>query len=111
MKASQLELTIAQLILHDAPPVAQHHLLAAIEEALQRLLAARGLPADMARDTITVPAASVQIEPGASVETLASQIAQSVYASLQPGADGAAPVERHQSDAPGWAQPGEENRP
>jgi hypothetical protein len=114
MSGHEIELTIERIVLHDLPAVPRHRLLAAIEDALQRLVSESGLPADMAVDAITVPAASVQIEPGASVETMAGQIARSVYASLRPATGGlqsgnTMPLGIRQPGAEGWSQPAEGN--
>lgn len=91
MSAHEIELTIERIVLHDLPDVPRHRLLSAIEDALQRLLAADGLPADLAAKPISVPVAGVEVVPGASIDTMAAQIARSIMASLRPGTEGVRP--------------------
>lgn len=101
MSTSEIELTIERIVLHDLPAVPQHRLVSAIEDALQRLLADRNLPAELATAPISLPATSVEVMPGASIEIMAGQIARSILSGLpgNPGGvpSGAAPVDAQSS--------------
>lgn len=85
MSTHEIELTIERIVLHDLPAVPRHRLLSAIEDALLRLLAADGLPADLAAEPISVPVAGVEVTPGASIDAMAGQIAQSIVNNLKTG--------------------------
>ena len=90
MSTPEIELTIERMVLHDLPAVPRHRLLSAIEDALLRLLAADGLPANLALEPISVPIAGVEVAPGASIDVMAGQIAQSIrqQRQLSPGLGG-----------------------
>ena len=79
---ANIELQIEELILHDLPYDQRHRVAAAIEQALTRLLAERGLPAGFAEDMPPLRAAPVGVNPRLSAESMGQQVAQSVYAQL-----------------------------
>lgn len=91
MSAHEIELTIERIVLHDLPAVPRHRLVHALEEALLRLLAAHELPAELAAEPLNLPAATIEVTPGASVDVMAGQIAQSIVASLKTGGSAASP--------------------
>ena len=71
-------------------------------------------PAELAAEPISLPAASIEVTPGASIETMAGQIARSIMASLRPGMgagsfEAAALSGPRAPGTPGLSQPGEGN--
>ncbi len=85
MSTHEIELTIERIVLHDLPAVARHRLMSAIEDALLRLLATHELPPELAAEPLNLPAATIEVMPGTSVDAMAGQIAQSIVTSLKTG--------------------------
>lgn len=81
-KPANIDLRIEELILHDLPYDQRHRVAAAIEQALTRLLAERGLPAGSTEHMPPLRAAPVSVNPRLSAESIGQQVAQSVYAQL-----------------------------
>lgn len=79
---ANIELQIEELILHDLPYDQRHRVAAAIEQALTRLLAERGLPPGFQGEMPPLHAAPVTVNPRLSAESIGRQVAQSVYAQL-----------------------------
>jgi hypothetical protein len=63
----------------------------ALEEALLRLLATHELPAELAAEPLNLPAATIEVLPGTSVDIMAGQIAQSIVSSLKSGVSAGLP--------------------
>ncbi len=91
MSAHEIELTIERIVLHDLPAVPRQRLGHALEEALLCLLATHELPAELAAEPLNLPAATIEVLPGASVDALAAHIAQSIVTSLRAGTDAVLP--------------------
>lgn len=79
-----IELHIEELVLHGFDPADRAGLAAAVEQALGRLLAARGLPPGVAQTgaLARLDGGSFTVAPGANAETMGAQVAQAIYGGL-----------------------------
>lgn len=109
MSGHEIELTIERIVLHDLPAVPRHRLTSAIEDALLRLLATHDLPAELAAEPLNLPAATIEVMPGTSVDAMAGQIAQSIVTSLKTGGSAAPPGSQPASGQPS-SRPAEGSR-
>jgi hypothetical protein len=84
MKQPTVELQIDELILRNVPYAQRHHIAAAVEQALTRLLTEQGVPQSLAQGGY-IPQVSVdhiQVTPDAKAGVIGGQIAQSLYSNL-----------------------------
>lgn len=114
MSTHEIELTIERIVLHDLPAVPRQRLVSAVEDALSGLMTGLDLPPGLAVESISLPAASIEVAPDASIETMAGQIARAIMASLRPsmavGSFGAAALSGPRAPGtPGWSQQQEGN--
>lgn len=79
---THIELQIEELILHDLPYDQRHRVAAAIEQALMRLLAERGVPPSFEVGMRPVDAGTVYVSPHLTAETMGLQVAHSIYNQL-----------------------------
>jgi hypothetical protein len=79
---ANIELQIEELILHDLPYDQRHRVAAAIEQALTRMLAERGLPAGFSEGMPSIDAGTVYISPHRTAETVGLQVADWIYRQL-----------------------------
>ena len=89
-----LDVTIGELILHGLPAAGREEVAAAIQTALARLLAERGLPTMLARrrEMPLWQGGPFQLAPGATAGTIGAQVAQAIYAGLGGGEGGDHPA-------------------
>jgi len=80
-----IELHIGELVLEGFPRLDEAQLGAAVQEALERLIAERGMPASLARNgrIANLDRGAFGVAPGANAQMIGTQIAQAVYGGLQ----------------------------
>ena len=83
---STIELHIDELVLHGFPAIDRPLLQVTIQQELTRLFVQQGIPSPMSAplERNYLRAEGFQVAPQSSVETLGSQIAQSVYSGIVP---------------------------
>ena len=81
---SRIELEIDELVLHGIAPGERFALAAALESELTRLLGERGIPGTLSQnaEVANVAANPIAITGGTSTRAMGTQIAESVYGSL-----------------------------
>lgn len=79
-----IELQIEELVLHGFDPADRAGLAAAVERALGRLLAARGLPPGISHGgaQARLDGGSFTVTPDTNVEAMGAQVAQAIYGGL-----------------------------
>ena len=82
---ANIELKIEELILHDLPYDQRHRVAAAIEQALTRLLAERGVPSSFTAALPPINVGTIRVNPNLSPESMGMQVAGSIYGQLAGG--------------------------
>jgi hypothetical protein len=84
MRQARIDLHIGELILRDLPYAQRHHIAAAAEQELARLLSEQGLPPSLAQGGHIphIDIGSIQLTADSRADTIGEQIAQSVYGKL-----------------------------
>ena len=82
MKHLSLELYIGNLLIDEANTVGQQAITGFIEQALIQLIAERGLPISVDTHTLDLGSIVVQTEPRATLASISTQVAQSIYEQL-----------------------------
>jgi hypothetical protein len=78
---SAVELRIDELVLHGFAPANRHHVGAAVERELARLLAEQALPSRIGHsaDLASLDGGSIELPAGTPAETIGVRIAQAIY--------------------------------
>jgi len=81
-----IQLHIEELVLHGFAPADRHRIADAVQGELTRLLTERGVSYALHQDSKTtrLNAGSFNVAPSMRAEAIGSQVAQSVYQSLNP---------------------------
>jgi hypothetical protein len=81
MSQANVKLQIEELLLDGIPYAQRQRVAAALERALQRLIAEQGLPGDAASRALS-SIGPIEVSPHARAETVGQQAAQSIYRQL-----------------------------
>ncbi|CAN5908811.1 hypothetical protein BH23GEM7_BH23GEM7_23980 [soil metagenome] len=84
LNPARIELEIGELVLHGFAPGDRHRIGAAVERELARLFAEQGVSPSLARngEVARLDASAFQVALGAGVESIGTQVAQSVHRGL-----------------------------
>ncbi len=84
MKRPTIDLHIHELILRNVPYAQRHHIAAAVEQELTRLLTEQGVPPSLAQSGYLpqVNVDHIQVAADAKADVIGGQIAQSLYSKL-----------------------------
>ena len=77
-----LRLNLDRLVVHGMAPAHAKALGPLVQRELQRLVAAGGVPAHLARGGRIQPPSGVTAAPGAAPEAVAAQVARAVYGAM-----------------------------
>ena len=77
-----LRLNLDRLVVHGMAPAHAKALGPLVQAELQRLVAAGGVPAQLARGGRIPPLSGVHAAPGAAPEAVAAQVAKAVYGAM-----------------------------
>jgi hypothetical protein len=86
MRQANVELRIEELVLYDQ----RHRIAAAIEQALARLLAERGLPRGYEEGMPPADLDTIRLDPNLTAESAGLKVAHSIYGQLDAGSRPAA---------------------
>jgi hypothetical protein len=84
---ANIELRIEELVLRDLPYDQRHRVAAALEQALTRLLAERGVPPGY-REGGPLDLPAVTVNGNLTAETIGGQVADRVYGQMAAGVKG-----------------------
>lgn len=82
MTTRPLRLNLDRLVVHGMAPAHAKALGPLVQAELQRLVAAGGVPAHLARGGRIQPPSGVTAAPGAAPEVVAAQVARAVYGAM-----------------------------
>lgn len=77
-----MRLNLDRLVVHGMAPAHAKALGPLVQAELQRLVAAGGVPAHLARGGHVPPVSGVRAAPGAAPEAVAAQVAKAVYGAM-----------------------------
>jgi glycosyltransferase involved in cell wall biosynthesis len=89
MKRPTIDLHIHELILRNVPYAQRHHIAAAVEQELTRLLTEQGVPPTLANGG-TIPEITIDnisVVPDAKPDAIGNAIAQNIYGNLGNASD------------------------